>query len=138
MAGILRMSEGVSIGVHAMIVLTLYKDKLNLTKDIAAILDVSEAYLGKILQQLVKAGYVNSIRGPKGGFSIKEGAENTKLIDIYKLLEGAMKLESCGFKSTSCTEYCSLHTTMDSINNQFIQYFENTRVIDVINSHKIE
>lgn len=135
MAGILKISESVSLGIHAMVILTLYKDKMNFTKEIAKILDVSEAYLAKILQQLVKAGFVKSIRGPKGGFILKEGCESTKLIEIYKLLEGSLKVDQCGCRSESCTQYCSLNGLINSINTQLVEYFENTAVIDIINSH---
>lgn len=135
MSGILRFSESLSMGIHSIIILTLYKDKLMSVKDITAILNVSEAYLGKILQQLAKAGYIESIRGAKGGFILKEGTEHTKLIEIYKLLEGNINIKLCGQKSYACSEECSLNKFIVSMNNQFLDYFENTTIADIIKSN---
>ena len=47
-------------------------------KDIAKRQDVSEKYLEQIIAVLNKAGYVKSIRGPKGGYLLtKQPAEYT-------------------------------------------------------------
>ena len=39
-------------------------------KDIAARQDISDKYLEQIISSLNKAGYVKSIRGPQGGYTL--------------------------------------------------------------------
>lgn len=136
MYGILKFSESLLIAIHSMIILTINKGELMSVKSMSAMLKVSETYTGKILQQLVKAGYLESIRGAKGGFVLCEGAEHTKLLDIYVLLEGKIHIKECNRNSYNCNENCSLNRFVKNMNAQFFDYFENTTIMDVINSNK--
>ena len=42
-------------------------------KDVARRQEISEKYLEQIISVLNKAGYVKSVRGPQGGYSLTEG-----------------------------------------------------------------
>ena len=45
-------------------------------------------YLLKILQQLVRAGILNGIRGPKGGFKLQRPANKITLLDVVEAVDG--------------------------------------------------
>jgi Rrf2 family protein len=45
-------------------------------------------YLLKILQQLVRAGILNSKRGPHGGFTMGKDPDQITLLDIFDAMEG--------------------------------------------------
>ena len=47
-------------------------------------------YLLKILQQLVKAGVLNSKRGPRGGFSLAIPIKKISMLQILEAVEGPM------------------------------------------------
>ncbi|MDD6331729.1 MAG: Rrf2 family transcriptional regulator [Clostridium sp.] len=72
-------------------------------KDIAKRQDVSEKYLEQIIAVLNKAGYVKSIRGPKGGYLLtKQPAEYTAGM-ILRLTEGSLAPVSClEFEENDC------------------------------------
>lgn len=72
-------------------------------KDIAKRQDVSEKYLEQIIAVLNKAGYVRSIRGPKGGYLLtKQPAEYTAGM-ILRLTEGSLAPVSClEFEENDC------------------------------------
>ena len=55
------------------------------TKEIAATLQRSENHLSKVLQRLTRAGFILSIRGPQGGFRLRDGWAETAFLDIYEL-----------------------------------------------------
>ena len=50
-------------------------------------------YLLKILQQLVRAGLAQGIRGPQGGFRLRRDAGDITLLDIIEALEGPFVAE---------------------------------------------
>ena len=72
-------------------------------KYIAKRQDVSEKYLEQIIAVLNKAGYVKSIRGPKGGYLLtKQPADYTAGM-ILRLTEGSLAPVSClEFEENDC------------------------------------
>ena len=57
-------------------------------KDIARRQEVSEKYLEQIIAILNKAGFVRSIRGPKGGYTLSKKPEEYTAGMILRLTEG--------------------------------------------------
>ena len=64
-------------------------------KDIAAREDISEKYLEQIISVLNKAGYVKSVRGPQGGYSLQRRPEEYTVGMILRLTEGCLSPVDC-------------------------------------------
>ncbi len=72
-------------------------------KDIAKRQDVSEKYLEQIIAVLNKAGYVKSIRGPKGGYLLTRQPADYTAGMILRLTEGSLAPVSClEFEENDC------------------------------------
>ncbi|MHB1232809.1 MAG: RrF2 family transcriptional regulator [Burkholderiales bacterium] len=82
-----------------------------LNREIAAYLDVPSAYLAKIMQSLCKGNLLYSFRGRLGGFCLREGAEETGLMQILTLTEGVGFTQDCvlGLKICSDATACPMH-----------------------------
>ncbi len=63
--------------------------------DIAKRVDVSVKYLEQLIIPLKKAGYVESIRGPKGGHMLTKSPNEISIGEIVGLLEGGINLSEC-------------------------------------------
>lgn len=93
-------------------------------KDIAARQDISEKYLEQIIAMLLKAGYVISTRGAKGGYRLaKEPSEYTVGM-IIRLTEGSIAPVTCLEEGTQKCERCEGCETLqvwqdvyDAVNN---------------------
>lgn len=68
-------------------------------------------YVAKILQRLVKQGFVNSLKGKGGGFYFDQNKEALLLIDLITAIEGSNIFYGCGFGLKHCDENnpCPLH-----------------------------
>ncbi len=72
-------------------------------KDISKRQEVSEKYLEQIIAVLNKAGYVKSIRGPKGGYLLTKKPKDYTAGMILRLTEGSMAPVSClEFEENDC------------------------------------
>ena len=126
----IQISEASAIALHSVVYISI-KDFASL-KDIAERFDVSSNHLSKVLQRLVKAGYLISVKGPKGGFQICSGKEEAALIDIYEVIEGKFIPKNCLFafkKINSCC--CIMKPLLTSINNTFVDFMSNHKINNV-------
>ena len=67
-------------------------------KDIASRQRIPLRFLEQIFQSLKRAGLVDSKRGPRGGFSLARRADEVRLGDVLRAVEGPVVLESSARK----------------------------------------
>lgn len=58
------------------------------THEIASRHSIPERYLEQMLTSLRKAGYLNSLRGPRGGFQLRMPPEEIRISEVVACLEG--------------------------------------------------
>lgn len=127
MSTMLNLSEGACIGLHSMVLLAVYKDeKLLKASQIADALNVSKAHLSKVLQRLAKDGFVESTRGPGGGFKLKKEPGNVTLLDIYESIEGPLVMGDCLFGEAMCSGHCMFGSLIEEVNSKVRNYLEDT------------
>ena len=71
MAKVLNITEAVTIALHSMIIISNDKSGHVNVNAIAKAISSSKFHVAKVLQKLVKEGYLGSTRGPSGGFFLK-------------------------------------------------------------------
>ena len=64
-------------------------------KDVAERQNISDKYLEQIISVLNKAGFVRSVRGPQGGYSLKKKPEDYTVGMILRLTEGSLAPVAC-------------------------------------------
>ena len=136
MANLLKVSEAASLGLHIMALLAAEPEKLVSVREAATALDVSEAHLAKVMQRLAKAGLVESIRGPRGGFLLARSPGEITLLEVYEAIEGPIIVRQCLFSTRLCDgKKCIFGGMLQSIDAQAKQYLADTKlsaVIDVV------
>lgn len=65
-------------------------------KDIARRQDIPEDYLGQLMVALRKAGLVESVRGPSGGYVLSRAPGEISLAEALEALEGPLGQAECG------------------------------------------
>ena len=63
--------------------------------DVAERLGAARRGLEPVLQALSRAGVLESVRGPKGGYMLSKDPGNITVADIVKALEGEIRLSHC-------------------------------------------
>jgi Rrf2 family iron-sulfur cluster assembly transcriptional regulator len=80
-------------------------------KEISSKIEAPEAFTAKILQPLVKAQIIGSVKGPNGGFFADESHAKFTLKDIIKAIDGDGLFTGCSLGLPKCSEKnpCPLH-----------------------------
>lgn len=85
-----------------------YQKELISIKDISQRQDIPKKFLEQILLELKKGGFLNSKKGPNGGYSLAKSPEDIILGDVIRYIEGSVYPISCIDREspTECSELC--------------------------------
>ncbi|MCD6660548.1 MAG: Rrf2 family transcriptional regulator [Lentimicrobium sp.] len=132
MSRIITISEASSIAIHSMVLIAQSHDSLNVIK-IAERTGSSKHHVAKILQRLVKEGFLNSNRGPAGGFSLRVPADQVSLLDIYETIEGRLSETSCPLEHQVCPfDKCLMGGIVTKMTREFRNYMGNEKLSDYL------
>ena len=91
-------------GMRAIIELAQHEGKRPLQlKAIADRQDISVKYLEQLMSTLRSAGFVRSVRGSKGGYILARPADEVKLSEVFRCLEGPVSTTEC-IEDADCCE----------------------------------
>lgn len=81
------------------------------TLEVSTEIEAPKFFTAKILQKLVRAGFVESIKGKGGGFFFDPGKPDLKLDRLISAIEGSSSFSSCGFGLKQCDDDspCPIH-----------------------------
>lgn len=111
-------------------------------KEISTELDIPAPFLGKILQVLAKNKFLNSTKGPNGGFSLRKPAIEISLLSIIEIIDGLDLFNNCliGLRSCSPTKHdavqCPIHQKYEPISKQIYNMFETETIARLANEIK--
>ncbi|HNT36775.1 MAG TPA: Rrf2 family transcriptional regulator [bacterium] len=129
------ISDAASLALHALSLFAKKHAILLSTREVAELLDVSEAHLAKVLQRLNRSGLVVSVRGPGGGFTLAKPAEKVTLLEVYEAIEGPMDQSTCLLRKPVCPEgKCILGDLLKSMNAQVKDRLSQTTLADAAGS----
>ncbi len=105
-------------------------------------------YTSKILHQLVKLGFVTSLKGKNGGFSFDKEKGDLTIKELINATEGNKIITGCGFGLKNCSsenpcpmheQYAPIRDAIDNlVSTETIQslarkYLENNEKTSVLN-----
>lgn len=132
MSKVITISEAASIAIHSMVLIAGAHDHLNVTQ-IAERMGSSRHHVAKILQRLVKEGYLRSNRGPAGGFTLNKPAGDVSLLEIYETIEGKLSETSCPLDHPVCPfDKCLMGNIVTKMTREFRKYMEEQKLSDYI------
>ena len=89
--------------------------------------------LGKVLQELVRKGLLESRRGPGGGFRLARNPRLITLRDVVAAIDGLDQFAECAVGLEGCSDNspCPLHDTWKGLRTQLMTYLETTTLDDM-------
>jgi Rrf2 family protein len=97
-------------------------------KEIAQAMDIPAQFLGKIAQQLARAGFIDITQGPKGGFRLVVPPEEVTLLGVVEAVIGEIYLNDCLMHPDSCfrSPTCTVYQVWQTARQQLRQTLERT------------
>jgi Rrf2 family iron-sulfur cluster assembly transcriptional regulator len=88
-----------------------------------------KAFTAKVLQQLARAGILESTKGPSGGFDLPPAkARRVKLSMVVKAIDGDEVYRGCGMGLPQCNarKPCPLHDHFQQVRDELRDMLERT------------
>ena len=106
--------------------------------DVSEQIHSPEAFTSKILQKLVKAGIIKSIKGPGGGFVVNlSKIDEIKLKMIVEVFEGNVLFRcSLGLNECSDTKPCPFHHLYKPAKEKLIDIYSTTSLGDLLKVYR--
>jgi Rrf2 family protein len=95
-------------------------------------------YLAKVMQQLVRAGFVRSVRGRNRGYVFTKDPETISLLRLFEAIEGGPLFDDCPLKHCACggtRENCTIFSRWISATAELKDLLEQTSVASAAWSH---
>ena len=108
-------------------------DRFCQLRDIAVSEGIPAAFLGKILQDLVRAGLLRSSKGPRGGYALARRPGALTLLTIKEVIDGTAYLEGCASGLGRCSNDlpCPQHERVKPLREAMRRYLAGTSVADM-------
>lgn len=96
-------------------------------------LTLSPGYIAKIFQQVSRAGLVESVPGPHGGYRLARAADSIRLIDVVTLLEGPLFTDCCLLSVGTCPkqEECGVRDVIREAEEQFASFLTHETIASI-------
>lgn len=128
------ISQTIEYALRAMNILASLDGAATTSEAIAKATRVPQAYLSKVMRDLVCADLVRSFRGPNGGFVLARDAGAITLLDIVNAVDPIRRIAACPLEDPRHADLCPLHQCLDDCLAHMEERFRNTTLGSVLST----
>ncbi|MFW6457433.1 MAG: RrF2 family transcriptional regulator [Planctomycetota bacterium] len=95
---------------------------------------IPERYLSKLAQELRRAGFIRSVRGAHGGYLLARPAEDVRVVDIVRCLDGSVAPTECVESPDLCENAasCVAREVWADVNESIHEVLEKVTLRDLV------
>lgn len=131
----MRLTRQTNYAIRILMYCAANDGQLSRIPEIAASYSVSELFLFKILQPLVEAKLVETVRGRNGGVRLGRPAAEINLFDVVRVTEESFAMAEC-FENdaTECplVDSCGLNAALREALGAFFAVLEKHTIADLV------
>lgn len=120
--------------IRVLIYLASEGDRLATIQEIADSYDISKNHLMKVVHQLNKKGYIETIRGKKGGMRLHRDPRDINIGILVRETEQDLSIVECFSSKNNCriTPVCGLKSMFGEALKAFLEVLDRYTLADVI------
>lgn len=130
----MRLTRQTNYAIRILMYCASNEERLSRIPDIAAAYSVSELFLFKILQPLVEAKLVETVRGRNGGVKLGRDASEINIFDVVRVTEENFSMAECFDSDTAecpLIDSCNLNAALREALNAFFAVLSKHTIADL-------
>lgn len=130
----MRLTKQTNYALRMLMYCAADQNTLSRIPEIAKAHAISELFLFKVLQPLVEAGFMQTVRGRNGGVKLAKPAEEISVADVVKITEDNFSMTECFDNTVSncpLVNFCNLNTVLKKALNSFFDVLSMTSIADL-------
>jgi len=130
----MRLTKQTNYAVRMLMYCAANEEGLSRIPDIAKAYSVSRLFLFKILQPLVEAGLMQTVRGRNGGVRLAKPAREITVADVVRVTEDNFAMAECfenGAIECPLVNACGLNVTLHKALEAFFSVLATTTIADL-------
>jgi Rrf2 family iron-responsive transcriptional regulator len=131
----MRLTRQTNYAIRILMYCAANNGRLSRIPEIAAAYTVSELFLFKILQPLVEAKLVETVRGRNGGVRLGRAAAEITLFDVVRVTEESFAMAEC-FENDAADcpliDSCALNAALRKALGAFFEVLESYSIEDLV------
>lgn len=131
---ILRLTSYTNYALRVLQMAAIRAPHLVRIDEVARAHRINRAHLTKIVHQLGQAGYLETLRGPRGGVRLARAADQIIVGDVVRLTEGPLDLVECFNAETNTCRLrgaCHLSTKLREATAAFMAVLDDLTVAQI-------
>jgi Rrf2 family iron-sulfur cluster assembly transcriptional regulator len=135
----MRLTTKGRYAVTAMLDLALHEDEGPISlADISARQAISLSYLEQLFSKLRKNRLVSSVRGPGGGYALRESADSIYIAQIIDAVNESLDTTRCqGAGDCQGGETCLTHYLWEDLSRQIHDFLSDISLADLVEKNEI-
>lgn len=121
--------------LRVLIYLAVRPDHLATIEEIAQAYEISKTHLMKVVHQMGRAGFLETVRGRGGGFRLGRAPEDIRVGDVIRYTEDKMDLVECFDPETShcrIEPVCGLRGVFEEALDAFLKALDSYTLADLV------
>ncbi len=129
-------SDTVRYALMALAYLAFCRGRLVKADEIAQKQNIPKPFLSKILHELARREILYSVKGPRGGFTLKVDPEKLTIWDIVVIMGEENKFNTCVLMPNKCDVYetnpCTIHHRWEKLKRKVVDFLKSTTIADLV------
>ena len=129
----LKLTKKADYGLIALKHLAMHGPSSSSAKEIAETYGIPSPLLSKILQKLVKNGFLSSEQGTNGGYKLAREAREITALDVIRTIDGPIFLTACFTEHGYCchTDKCIVRDPLQKVHEGILRLLASITIADM-------
>lgn len=132
--GGMRLTSYSNYSLRVLLAASARSPRLTTIREVAEAFDLPESHLVKCVHQLGTWGYLETVRGNRGGFRLNRPAESVSIGEIVRRTEDGLSVVECLDPETNTcplTERCRMSQVLRRATDAFLDVLDRLTLADV-------
>lgn len=134
----MQLTKHTDYAFRTLIYLAANTDRLCNIQEVAETFALSKSHLMKIVNQMVHAGWVESVRGKNGGIRLAKSPQEINVAGVVTRMEQTLSPINCDEPLCAINSHCVLKSVLWKAQREFMQYLQNYTLADVITDPTVQ